>query len=75
MPNKAIGLALLVVGVILLILGINAADSVGSEVKEVFTGTPTDKSIWLIVGGALLGVLGLIAVTRPGGPSSLTRAP
>ena len=66
MNNKAIGLALLVVGVVLLIYGINAADSLGSEVKEAFTGTPTDKSIWLIVGGALLGVLGLVAVTRSG---------
>jgi len=69
MPNKAIGLALLVIGVILLIFGINASDSVGSEVKEAFTGTPTDKSIWMIVGGALLGVLGLVAVTRPGARS------
>jgi hypothetical protein len=67
MSSKMIGLALLVVGVILLIFGINASDAFGSEVKEVFTGTPTDKSIWLIVGGALLGVLGLVALSRPGG--------
>lgn len=66
MSNKAIGIALLVVGVILLIFGLNASESIGSEVKEAFTGTPTDKSLWLIVGGSLLGVLGLVAVLRPG---------
>jgi hypothetical protein len=65
MTSKAIGIAMLAVGAVLLIYGINASDSLGSEVKEVFTGTPTDKSIWLIVGGVLLGVLGLVAVARP----------
>jgi hypothetical protein len=65
MTSKAVGIAMLVVGAVLLIYGINASDSLGSEVKEVFTGTPTDKSIWLIVGGVLLGVLGLVALARP----------
>ena len=66
MSNKAIGIALLVVGVVLLIFGLNASDSLCSEVKEAFTGNPTDRSIWLIVGGSLLGVLGLVSVLRPG---------
>jgi hypothetical protein len=65
MTSKAIGIAMLVIGAILLIYGINASDSLGSEVKEVFTGAPTDQSIWLIVGGVLLAVLGLVAVARP----------
>ena len=67
MSNKAIGIALLAVGIILLVLGINASESVGSEVKEFFTGTPTDKSVWMILGGVLLGVVGLVAVARPSG--------
>ena len=29
-----------------------------SEVKEAFDGTPTDKSIWLLVGGVLCCVAG-----------------
>ncbi|HVZ94120.1 MAG TPA: DUF3185 family protein [Phycisphaerales bacterium] len=52
-----VGLALLAVGVVLLIFGINAADSVASHVKDFFTGNPTDKSIWLL----LFGVAGIIA--------------
>lgn len=65
MNNKALGLAMLVVGVILVIYGINASDSVASEVKEAFTGTPTDKSIWLLIGGAALGIVGLFFTLRP----------
>lgn len=50
-------LALFVAGIILLIFGLNASDSVGSSVSEAVTGTPTDKSIWLIV----LGVIALLS--------------
>ena len=59
MNNKLIGLVLLVVGVILLVYGINASNSAVSEVKEAITGTPTDKTVWLIIGGAVLGIVGL----------------
>lgn len=54
--NKAVSIAILVIGVVLLIFGINAHDSLASSAKEVVTGTPTDKSIWLIV----LGIIGII---------------
>ena len=68
--NKAIGIALLVVGVILLVWGLNASESVGSEISKTFTGSPTDKSIWLIIGGVVSGITGaglLIFTGRPGG--------
>ena len=70
--NKAIGIALLVVGVILLVWGINASDSIGSEISETFTGKPTDKSVWMIIGGVVSGItgLGLLLFTgRHGGPA------
>ena len=54
--NRAVFLVLLVVGVILLVYGINAHDSLASTAKQAVTGTPTDRSIWLIV----LGVAGII---------------
>ena len=62
--NKSLGIALLVVGVILLIFGFNASDSLSSSVKETFTGNPTDRSMWFLVGGAALSVLGLVALLR-----------
>jgi hypothetical protein len=43
--NKAFSIAILVVGVVLLIYGINAHDSIVSSTKEAVTGTPTDKSL------------------------------
>ena len=35
--NKVIGIALLIVGVLLLVWGINASDSVGSQISETFS--------------------------------------
>ena len=54
--SKVPSIAILVVGVILLVYGLNAADSVSSSVSNAVTGSPTNKSIWLIV----LGVVGVI---------------
>ena len=57
--SRGLGIALLVIGVILLIFGINASNSVGSELSNLFTGKPTDKAVWLIIGGAAALILGL----------------
>lgn len=64
--NKPASLALLVVGVILIIYGMNSSNSVGSSFSKAFTGAPTDKTIWLIVAGVICGVTGLIGVVRGG---------
>lgn len=56
----AIGLALIGVGVVLLIWGVTAADSFASNFKEFFTGNPTDKSMWLIVGGVGAAICGVV---------------
>src|ERR1700691_2227072 len=50
-------IAILIVGVILLVYGFNASDSVSSSVSRAVSGTPTDKTVWLIA----LGVIGVIA--------------
>jgi hypothetical protein len=62
--NKGIGLALLVVGIILIIFGINASDSLGSDMSRFFTGTPTDKSMWLLLGGVAATIVGSIMSVR-----------
>lgn len=54
--NKVFSIAILIAGIVLLVFGINAQDSLASNAKEVVTGTPTDKSMWLIV----LGLIGII---------------
>ena len=63
---RGIGVALLVVGVVLLIFGLNASHSVSSGVSKVFTGNPTDHSIWLIVGGVGAAIAGLFFAISPG---------
>ena len=63
--NKAIGLALLVVGIVLIVYGINASDSVSSHLSQTFNGTPTNKTMWLLVGGIGTAVVGA-AVTVAG---------
>jgi hypothetical protein len=60
MMNKAVGAALVAVGVILVIYGISASESFSSDVSRFFTGSPTDRTIWLFVGGAAALVVGLV---------------
>jgi hypothetical protein len=62
--NKAISLALLAGGVLLLILGISASKSLGSDISRFFTGSPTDKAIWMLIGGVVLSVIGLAGLLR-----------
>lgn len=62
--NKIVSLALLVGGVVLMILGINAMNSFGSDVSRFFTGSPTDKAVWMLIGGIVATVIGLLGTMR-----------
>ena len=62
--NKIISLALLVGGVALMIIGINATNSFSSDVSRFFTGSPTDKAIWMLIGGIVATVIGLVGMLR-----------
>jgi hypothetical protein len=62
--NKSISFALLVLGIILLIYGANASDSIGSSFSRFFTGNPTDKTVWLILGGAVATAVGAAGLFR-----------
>lgn len=55
---RGLGIACLVAGILLIVYGLNASDSFASNVKESITGNPSDRSIWLLVGGAALVVVG-----------------
>ena len=62
--NNPISLALLVLGVILLIYGAAASDSIGSSFSRFFTGNPTDKTVWLLIGGAVATAVGAAGMLR-----------
>lgn len=65
--RRAIGGALVIGGILLLYFGMNAADSFASDVSEVMTGSPTDRSVWMLVLGAIAVVAGGIMAVMPGG--------
>lgn len=56
--NKIVSLVLLVGGIVLIIFGISASESIGSDFSRLFTGAPTDRSIWLLVGGIVATAIG-----------------
>jgi hypothetical protein len=61
--NKLVSIVLLVAGVVVLIVGINASNSFSSETSEVFTGSPTDKAMWMMIGGGVLALAGLAGIS------------
>jgi hypothetical protein len=62
--NKIVSLALLIGGVVLMIYGINATNSFGSDLSRFFTGSPTNKAIWMLIGGTVAAVIGLASTLR-----------
>ncbi|HTL53344.1 MAG TPA: DUF3185 family protein [Planctomycetota bacterium] len=61
--SKLLWLGLVVGGIVLLVYGIQASESIASDFSRLFTGAPTDKSVWLMVGGVVLTVIGLAGVS------------
>jgi hypothetical protein len=58
---RILGLVLLTVGIVLLIFGYNASQSVSEKIVEGFTGHFTKQTMWYLIGGvaAVVGGLGL----------------
>jgi hypothetical protein len=62
--NKIISLVFLVGGIVLIIVGFNATNSFSSDVSRFFTGSPTDKAVWMLIGGTLAAIIGLTGTLR-----------
>jgi len=62
--KKIIGLAFLVVGIGLAIWAYQMSGSIGSQIKEVFSGAPTDKVMMMYIGSAVCAVIGLFLVIK-----------
>ena len=63
---KVFALALLVGGIELVILGMGASHSLGSDISNILTGTPTGKAMWLMAGGVALCIVALVVLLRRG---------
>ena len=64
--NRTLSIALLVVGCVLIAFGISASQSFSSDVSRFFTGGPTDKTMWLLIGGVVAAIIGLGGMLRGG---------
>jgi len=56
--NKLIGFVLLAVGIMLLVMGYNASQSVGSQFREAFSGSMSDRATMFYLGGAVVTAVG-----------------
>lgn len=52
-PPRILGILLFVAGIVLLIFGVADMDSFSSQVSNFFTGSPTDRAVWLTIGGVV----------------------
>ena len=62
--NTPVALALLAGGILLIIFGVSASQSFSSDISRFFTGSPTDKAIWMLVGGVVVSIVGVAGLLR-----------
>jgi hypothetical protein len=62
--TKGISLALIAAGIALLILGVRASESISSDISNFFTNSPTDKAVWMLIGGGAALIVGLFGMSR-----------
>lgn len=56
--KRMIGTVLVVVGIILLVIGMNTSHSVADQVTKTFTGRFTDATTWYIIAGIAAALFG-----------------
>ena len=60
--NQGLSIALVAGGIALTIIGIGATNSFSSDVSKFFTGSPTDKAVWMLGGGIVAIVAGAVSL-------------
>lgn len=61
---KVIGIALIVIGAVILYFGYNASQSVTEQLTETLTGRFSDETMLYFLGGAIAIVTGLVFIVR-----------
>jgi len=62
--KKAISAGIFVAGLILLYFGYQEYQSFSSEIEEFFTGSPSNRALWMLIGGAAASIAGLVGLLR-----------
>ncbi|HEV2456663.1 MAG TPA: DUF3185 family protein [Verrucomicrobiae bacterium] len=66
--QRTVGVICLAIGIMLLIHGHDMARSLGSQVQQVFTGAPSDRSTYFYIAGAALTIFGASQIIWPARP-------
>ncbi len=62
--NKIVGIALLVLGGVLIYFGINATEAPMEKISESLTGKYSDSTMYYLIGGGISAVLGLVLLLK-----------
>ena len=62
--QRIIGLVLLIGGIILIVMGVTASRSFGDRLSDFFTGHLSETTIWYLIGGIALAVVGLVLMVK-----------
>ncbi len=57
--NRSLALVLFLGGLVSMVLGISAMNSFSADVSRFVAGLPTDKAVWMLIGGIVVTVFGL----------------
>jgi len=63
--QKIIGIISVVIGVLLLVWGHDMAESISSQVQQIFTGAPTDRAMYFYIAGVALVIFGMFQIFWP----------
>lgn len=62
--KKIIGVALLVLGAVLLYFGLSATNAPVEEITEALTGQYSDRTMMYLAGGAISAVIGVVLLIK-----------
>lgn len=69
--SRILGIALLAIGIILAIIGLQATDSMGERLSNTFTCHWSDKTNFYIVGGIVSAIVGAVLAFAGGNRPAL----
>ncbi len=64
MNKKIIGIVLLVAGVAAIVWGYNQSQTVGGQITEAFSGSPSDEILIYYIGGAIAALIGIFILLK-----------
>jgi uncharacterized membrane protein len=63
--QRIIGVVCLIIGIVLLMRGHDMAQSIGSQVQQVWSGAPSNRSTYFYIAGIALTIFGVSQIVWP----------